>query len=177
MFISRLPRSSTRHVRQYHNQRSPNYAGWWSSMLNQPIRTPEDPKNSTELIPTNIEQRVKIAVPFGEEPETFPEVSEMELEPVSFVEVNGERIAIPERPKTPDNCCMSGCVHCVWDIYQEDMEYYREKKKALRKKMIAANEIIPPELQPKFNAGGDATDDLDPGMKAFLEMEKKLQGR
>lgn len=65
----------------------------------------------------------------------------------------------------------------VWDIYQEDMEYYKEKKKALRQKLIEANEIIPPELQPKFNAGGDATDDLDPGMKAFLEMEKKLQGR
>ncbi|CAM0136398.1 unnamed protein product [Umbelopsis sp. WA50703] len=147
-------------------------------MLDQPIKTLTDPQIAVELVPVaTTEERRKIPVPFGEEPETFPEITELETKPTSFVEVNGEKIAIPERPKTPDNCCMSGCVHCVWDIYQEDMEYYREKKKALRNKLIAANEIIPPELQPKFNAGGDATDDLDPGMKAFLEMEKKLQGR
>lgn len=34
--------------------------------------------------------------------------------------VNG--VAIPPRPVEPDNCCMSGCVHCVWDDYREHME-------------------------------------------------------
>ncbi|KAL2047601.1 hypothetical protein N7G274_000643 [Stereocaulon virgatum] len=27
-----------------------------------------------------------------------------------------------ERPPEPDNCCMSGCVHCVWDAYREEVE-------------------------------------------------------
>lgn len=77
----------------------------------QPLRTLERPPAATQLIPAKIEERVKIAVPFGEEPETFPAVSEEQLKPISFVEVKGEKIAIPERPETPDNCCMSGCVH------------------------------------------------------------------
>lgn len=34
--------------------------------------------------------------------------------------VNG--VAIPPRPSEPDNCCMSGCVHCVWDDFRDDME-------------------------------------------------------
>lgn len=68
-------------------------------------------------------------------------------------------------------------IHSVWDLYQEDMEEYREKKQSLRNRLIAAKAVVPPELLPKHDKGGDATDDFDPGMKAFLEMEKKLQGR
>ncbi|ROT42621.1 hypothetical protein SODALDRAFT_374922 [Sodiomyces alkalinus F11] len=29
---------------------------------------------------------------------------------------------VPPRPEEPDNCCMSGCVNCVWDQYRDDME-------------------------------------------------------
>ncbi|KAH7040833.1 oxidoreductase-like protein [Microdochium trichocladiopsis] len=31
-------------------------------------------------------------------------------------------IRVPPRPDEPDNCCMSGCVNCVWDRYRDDME-------------------------------------------------------
>ncbi|KAJ5605025.1 hypothetical protein N7510_010179 [Penicillium lagena] len=34
--------------------------------------------------------------------------------------VNG--VPIPPRPEEPDNCCMSGCVHCVWDDFRDEME-------------------------------------------------------
>jgi Oxidoreductase-like protein, N-terminal len=34
--------------------------------------------------------------------------------------VNG--VPVPPRPAEPDNCCMSGCVHCVWDDYRDEVE-------------------------------------------------------
>ena len=36
--------------------------------------------------------------------------------------ING--VPIPPRPAEPDNCCMSGCVHCVWDDYRDDIEQW-----------------------------------------------------
>ena len=31
----------------------------------------------------------------------------------------------PEKP-LPDDCCGSGCVRCVWDIYYEELEEYNK---------------------------------------------------
>ncbi|KAK6525071.1 hypothetical protein TWF281_011950 [Arthrobotrys megalospora] len=31
-------------------------------------------------------------------------------------------VLVPPKPKEPDNCCMSGCVNCVWDVFREDLE-------------------------------------------------------
>lgn len=31
-------------------------------------------------------------------------------------------VLVPPRPDEPDNCCMSGCVNCVWDRYRDEME-------------------------------------------------------
>ncbi|PHH90461.1 hypothetical protein CDD83_3593 [Cordyceps sp. RAO-2017] len=37
-------------------------------------------------------------------------------------------VLVPPQPEEPDNCCMSGCVDCVWDRYREDMEEWSAKK-------------------------------------------------
>ncbi|KAL8852951.1 MAG: hypothetical protein Q9221_002201 [Calogaya cf. arnoldii] len=34
-----------------------------------------------------------------------------------------------ERPREPDNCCMSGCVNCVWDAYREEVEAWAARRK------------------------------------------------
>ncbi|KAF2971683.1 hypothetical protein GQX73_g1861 [Xylaria multiplex] len=33
-------------------------------------------------------------------------------------------VLVPPRPEEPDNCCMSGCVNCVWDRYGEELEQW-----------------------------------------------------
>ncbi|KAL8913954.1 MAG: hypothetical protein Q9171_001339 [Xanthocarpia ochracea] len=35
-----------------------------------------------------------------------------------------------QRPREPDNCCMSGCVNCVWDAYREEVEAWAARRRA-----------------------------------------------
>ncbi|SMQ48401.1 unnamed protein product [Zymoseptoria tritici ST99CH_3D7] len=44
-------------------------------------------------------------------------------------------VLVPPRPEEPDNCCMSGCVNCVWEVYREDLEEWVGKKAEARRKM------------------------------------------
>jgi hypothetical protein len=45
-------------------------------------------------------------------------------------------VLVPPRPDEPDNCCMSGCVNCVWDRYRDEVEAWagasREAERRLR---------------------------------------------
>jgi outer membrane biosynthesis protein TonB len=46
-------------------------------------------------------------------------------ERLAAIRTKSRRIAgvlVPPKPEEPDNCCMSGCVNCVWDLYRDDME-------------------------------------------------------
>src|SRR5687768_17770219 len=44
-------------------------------------------------------------------------------------------------PEEPDNCCMSGCVNCVWDLFREDMEEYTAKKSEGEARLKAASSM------------------------------------
>ena len=41
------------------------------------------------------------------------------------------------RPKEPDNCCMSGCANCVWDLYREEMEEWAARQRKAHTELIA----------------------------------------
>ncbi|KAF1983659.1 hypothetical protein K402DRAFT_382388 [Aulographum hederae CBS 113979] len=45
-------------------------------------------------------------------------------------------VQIPPRPEEPDNCCMSGCVNCVWDLFRDDLEEWAAKSNEARAKIL-----------------------------------------
>jgi predicted nucleic acid-binding Zn-ribbon protein len=49
-------------------------------------------------------------------------------------------VKVPPRPTEPDNCCMSGCVNCVWDLYRDEMEEWAAASAKARAAMQAQRE-------------------------------------
>eukprot|EP00127_Corallochytrium_limacisporum_P003924 Clim_evm9s155 gene=Clim_evmTU9s155 len=67
----------------------------------------------------------------------------------------------PPEPPAPELCCMSGCRVCVWDQYALDVEEYNKKVKEMDRTV-------------DMGPATPASVAMDPGMKAFLEMERKM---
>lgn len=44
-------------------------------------------------------------------------------------------ISVPDRPPEPDNCCMSGCINCVWELFNEDIKDWNSKRKLAAQKL------------------------------------------
>ena len=78
-------------------------------------------------------------------------------------------IVVPPRPDEPDNCCMSGCVNCVWDRYREELEEWAEKAGEARMKMQDGKSVIPRGLKPLLGdeqSGKSKKDKAGGGMAA-----------
>lgn len=52
----------------------------------------------------------------------------------------------PERP-APEDCCQSGCIPCIFEQYDEDMDRYRAELKAWQERQDAR--------KPKATRGAD----------------------
>jgi hypothetical protein len=51
--------------------------------------------------------------------------------------VNVAGVLVPPRPEEPDNCCMSGCVNCVWDRYRDELEEWAAKSALAWERLLA----------------------------------------
>lgn len=112
-------------------------------------------------------------------------------------------IRVPPKPAEPDNCCMSGCVNCVWDMYRDEMEEWAEQSAKARAAIQAKREAsegsgstVAEQKSPSHVAvsmdddgGGSETnwtssagedklfDDIPVGIREFMKTEKKLKQR
>ncbi|KAI9933413.1 hypothetical protein ASPWEDRAFT_43221 [Aspergillus wentii DTO 134E9] len=116
----------------------------------------------------------------------------------SWKTVNG--VPIPPKPEEPDNCCMSGCAHCVWDDYRDEMEDWAGR--LVKAKAKGASQIATAEIRqtprPEVDSASTSMDDdgggsdtnwsipeqnddlfasIPVGIREFMKTEKKLKQR
>jgi Oxidoreductase-like protein, N-terminal len=116
--------------------------------------------------------------------------------------ING--VSLPPRPAEPDNCCMSGCVHCVWDDYRDEVEGWAVRLQEAQAKAGAAvgssgpgvsakigmrsNEVADASTSMDDDGGGGETNwgggdlgelfsSIPVGIREFMRTEKRLRER
>ncbi len=62
-------------------------------------------------------------------------------------------VLVPPQPEEPDNCCMSGCVNCVWDRFRDDMEEWVAAS-------LEAEKALQTQSAPRIPDGADAIKDV-----------------
>ncbi|KAK6464143.1 oxidoreductase-like protein [Scheffersomyces coipomensis] len=55
-------------------------------------------------------------------------------------------ITVPEKPTEPDNCCMSGCINCVWELFNDDIKDWNAKRKEAALNLVAKGERWPEDF-------------------------------
>ncbi|KAG0294577.1 hypothetical protein BGZ96_000925 [Linnemannia gamsii] len=197
--------------------RQPSYTGWWTEVMNyhtipQPSvdpsahNIPDNKKDTTASAPSadDIKKGYGNTLPRGKPPSleynTLPRAASTGS--ATFVTGTGSTLSapagehtdyhgfkVPVKPSPPgaEDCCMSGCAHCIYDIYEDDRQEYKTKLAKILDDISKAGLPPPPNISNKKGQGGGASagnaqsandedDDMDPGMKAFLELERKLKG-
>jgi ribosomal protein L28 len=83
--------------------------------------------------------------------------------------MNVAGIMVPPRPEEPDNCCMSGCVNCVWDMYREDLEEWAAKATLARQRLMARGKMGSADEQRLmgFRDGGTSGKGLPSGARSI----------
>ncbi|KAJ7769454.1 oxidoreductase-like protein [Mycena metata] len=88
-------------------------------------------------------------------------------------------LEIPQQPKPPeaDECCMSGCAVCVYDLYEESVAAYKESVAAFRSALTAAEvpEASWPDDVRAAGATGGGRGQKAVSLSAFEELERSLK--
>ena len=89
--------------------------------------------------------------------------------------VNG--VPIPPRPEEPDNCCMSGCVHCVWDDYRDEVERWAFQLRQAQAKAHGVGMDRSPKVgmsRPEVADASISMDDDGGGSEALWDSESTV---
>ncbi|KAJ7152052.1 hypothetical protein C8R46DRAFT_1121857 [Mycena filopes] len=89
-------------------------------------------------------------------------------------------LEIPQEPKPPeaDECCMSGCAVCVYDLYEESVAAYKESVAAFRSTLTAAEvpeASWPEHVRSAAAAAGGGQKAV--ALSAFEELERSLRAK
>jgi hypothetical protein len=148
------------------------------------------------------EAALKAQMLFGKPTDAETRQAERDAE-LKKLSTNIAGVLVPPRPEEPDNCCMSGCVNCVWDRYRDELEDWaaasaeaREKMKAQRAKEKAASGVsqeggTPSHVMssmdddgggsetnweaPDSDEGKDLFEGVPVGIREFMKIEKRLK--
>ncbi|ETS73107.1 hypothetical protein PFICI_15282 [Pestalotiopsis fici W106-1] len=85
----------------------------------QPVDTSPAPAPSPSTEPATAQEKARII--FGSRLAGPIERAER-LQAIKDKSTMIAGVRVPPKPEEPDNCCMSGCVNCVWDRYRDEME-------------------------------------------------------
>jgi hypothetical protein len=149
------------------------------------VRAVERPKEEEEQQKEEPSKEEKMSIVFGTRlagpgyqstrynPETMPLES-------TWKTING--VPIPPRPSEPDNCCMSGCVHCVWDDYRDDLEGWASRVQTARAKISHAATSNTPQSDMRQSprkevaSASVSMDDDGGGSESNWELPSSLDG-
>ncbi|KFY75622.1 hypothetical protein V499_04424 [Pseudogymnoascus sp. VKM F-103] len=83
-------------------------------------------------------------------------------------------VLVPPKPEEPDNCCMSGCVNCVWDQFGEEVEEWAAAK--ARAERAVAREVGVGMGGKGVKGGEEATSMDDDGGGSETNWDEGLRG-
>ena len=174
------------------------------SLATRPTASPsmqETPANATESDSSSGIDVTRAATPAEVSTASTTQETQTSMGPTT---IRGIVIPLKPPPPGPEECCMSGCAHCAYDIYAEDLEDFHSRLSSVRTQLT---QLEPPVTRDEWRAdllgeypssstdsesgkAGSGDDDvkeraqrevdrvigdLDPTMRAFLEMERKLK--
>ncbi|KAI9786134.1 MAG: hypothetical protein M1839_007544 [Geoglossum umbratile] len=171
--------SSTETAAPNQSQASP-IEGYYKLLLNPPPNPaprppPEPPREDARVFQARVIFGSRLAGPSSKTPQAYRLIA---------------GVRVPPRPSEPDDCCMSGCVNCVWDIYRDDMEEWAVASREAGRRLKEQERGLVGGASTDDDGGGSETNwdrggevgqeeelfgNIPVGIREFMRTEKRLK--